>query len=52
VKKKKTKQNYRLRNWKQYNNALVQRGSLTLWFSDDMIADWIIHQKTGKTRQV
>lgn len=48
MKKKKTKQSYRLRNWKQYNNALVQRGSLTLWFSDDMIADWINHQKTGR----
>ena len=48
MKKKKTKQNYRLRNWKQYNNALVQRGSLTLWFSDDMIADWINQQSSGK----
>jgi IS5 family transposase len=48
VKKKKTKPNYRLRNWNQYNAALVQRGSLTLWFSDDMIADWLNHQKSGR----
>lgn len=48
MKKKKTKQSYRLRNWKQYNSTLVQRGSLTLWFSDDMIADWINQQKSGK----
>lgn len=48
MKKKKNRQAYRLRNWKQYNNALVERGSLTLWFCDDMIADWINHQKTGK----
>lgn len=48
MKKKKTKPSYRLRNWKQYNNALIQRGSLTLWFSNDMIADWINPQPSGK----
>lgn len=48
MKKKKTKPTYRLRNWKQYNSSLVQRGSLTLWLSDDMIADWINREKTGK----
>jgi IS5 family transposase len=48
VKKKKTKTTYRLRNWKQYNNSLVQRGSLTIWFSDDMITDWINQEKSGK----
>jgi IS5 family transposase len=48
VKKKKTKRTYRLRNWNQYNSSLVQRGSLTLWLSDDMIADWINKEKSGK----
>lgn len=48
MKKKKTKRSYRLRNWKQYNSSLVNRGSLTIWFSDDMIADWINQEKTGK----
>jgi IS5 family transposase len=48
VKKKKTKRTYRLRNWKQYNAALVQRGSLTLWVSDDMLAVWRNTEKTGK----
>jgi IS5 family transposase len=48
VKTKNTKPIYRLRNWKQYNSALVQRGSLTLWLSEDMIADWINKQKSGK----
>jgi IS5 family transposase len=47
VKKKKTKLTYRLRNWKQYNNALVQRGSLTLWVSDDILALWHNHHKSG-----
>jgi IS5 family transposase len=48
VKKKNTKGNYRLRNWKQYNKALVQRGSLTLWVSDEMLTLWHNQQKTGK----
>jgi hypothetical protein len=48
VKKKKTKPTYRLRNWNRYNSSLVQRGSLTLWLSDDMIADWINQDKSGK----
>jgi len=48
VKTKKTKQAYRLRNWKHYNAALVQRGSLTLWVSDDVITAWRNSEKTGK----
>jgi IS5 family transposase len=48
VTKKKTKRTYRLRNWSQYNKALVRRGSLTLWVSDDMIAHWRETQHTGK----
>jgi hypothetical protein len=31
---------YRIRNWSQYNRALVQRGDLTVWFSDDALAAW------------
>jgi IS5 family transposase len=48
VKKKKTKRSYRLRNWKHYNAALVQRGSLTLWVSDEAISAWHSTEKTGK----
>jgi IS5 family transposase len=48
VKRKKTKQQYRLRNWSQYNKALVERGSLTLWVSDDIIEQWRSHQRTGR----
>jgi len=35
-----TKKVYRVRNWKEYNKALVDRGSLTFWFSDDVINNW------------
>lgn len=31
---------YRVRNWKDYNKSLVQRGSLTFWFSQSVIDHW------------
>ena len=37
---KKTKAKYRLRNWGEYNRALVQRGSLTLWIPADVVQTW------------
>jgi IS5 family transposase len=40
VKHKKTKTRYRLRNWGEYNRALVQRGSLTLWITEDVLQTW------------
>jgi hypothetical protein len=30
----------RVTNWAAYNEALRQRGSLTMWFTDDAIAAW------------
>ena len=34
------KPSYRIRNWKQYNDALVRRGSLTLWVDREMLQAW------------
>lgn len=31
---KQTKQKHRIRNWGEYNRALINRGSLTIWFED------------------
>ena len=31
---------YRIRNWKQYNDALVRRGSLTLWVDQETLRAW------------
>jgi len=31
---------YKVRNWKQYNRSLINRGNLTLWFSEDAIRSW------------
>jgi hypothetical protein len=34
------KKAYRVRNWTNYNKSLVQRGSLTFWFSKDVVDGW------------
>ncbi|EAA2100038.1 TPA: transposase [Salmonella enterica subsp. enterica serovar Bredeney] len=34
------KRKFNITNWKTYNNALRQRGALTLWISDDATAAW------------
>ncbi len=47
MKQKKTKRQYRLRNWSQYNKALVQRGSLTVWISEDVLSAWHNTARTG-----
>jgi hypothetical protein len=31
---------YRIRNWKQYNDALVNRGALTLWVDQSTLQAW------------
>lgn len=45
--KKKTKRQYRLRNWSQYNASLVERGSLTLWISEEVLQAWRNRERTG-----
>src|SRR5919197_6742856 len=31
---------YRIRNWRDYNRALVNRGRLTVWFDEHAVAAW------------
>ena len=31
---------FKIRNWVKYNEALVNRGDITIWFSDEIIAQW------------
>ena len=31
---------YRVTNWQKYNDSLVRRGDITLWFAEDVIAAW------------
>ena len=35
-----TEKKYRIRNWKEYNKALINRGSVSIWLSDDVIEKW------------
>jgi len=36
----KYKTKYRVSNWSKYDRALVERGDITLWISEDAIASW------------
>jgi len=44
------KSKYRIRNWRQYNASLIQRGNITVWFSDNAMKNWkaSILQKRGR----
>lgn len=42
------KNQYRIRNWSEYNAGLKHRGSITFWLSADVIEEWLIVEKTGK----
>ena len=35
-------------NWKEYNDALVQRGNFMLWISDDVIEHWLHKNEENK----
>jgi len=48
VKHKRSNRTYHLRNWSDYNKALVNRGSLTIWFADETVTAWINQAKTGR----
>lgn len=39
---------YRVRNWREYNQALIQRGSLTMWFEEKTVQSWLSVEHTGK----
>ena len=34
------KPRYRVANWRDYNRALVARGSITLWIDQEVLAGW------------
>ena len=38
---------YRIKNWSKYNRALINRGSLFIWVSDDAISNWKFSEKTS-----
>jgi len=42
------KASYRIRNWAVYNQSLMQRGSITLWISEEVLANW--HPEAAEIR--
>jgi hypothetical protein len=44
----KNKKKYQVGNWKEYNQALVNRGRIILWFDEDSIQQRHNEEKTGK----
>jgi len=40
VRNKTNKRQYRVRNWPEYNAALVQRGSLSVWIEESSLNTW------------
>src|SRR5687767_9549348 len=43
-----SKRQYHVRNWCEYNNALVNRGNMTFWFSEESLEKWHNNDATGK----
>jgi hypothetical protein len=53
TKKKGKKKQYKIRNWREYNESLVRRGSLEFWGEKDVIKEWAIAitGKNGKRKR-
>ncbi len=45
------KQKYRVANWAEYNEALRQRGDLTIWISEDAMSSWAAPRRTTRGGQ-
>lgn len=43
----KPRKEYRIRNWPEYNRALINRGSLTIWFEDSP-EKWLATNHSGR----
>ena len=48
MRRKTGKATYRLRNWREYNAARSQRGSLILWVSEAALCAWHDEVRTGR----
>ena len=44
------KPRYKTTNWKQYNKALINRGSLTFWIDEEAIAKWKQNKQGNRDR--
>ena len=41
---------YKVKNWPTYNKALVKRGDLTIWFSEEGLEKWYEEESENKSR--
>jgi hypothetical protein len=48
---RKDKTTYKVKNWPEYNKALCQRGSLTIWISEDALEQWLYDGPTQQGAQ-
>lgn len=44
----KQKRTYKVTNWNAYNQSLVERGNITIWFSDEALENWEHAGNEGK----
>jgi len=44
-------QQHRVANWPAYDASLRQRGSLTVWFTDEAISAWAVEPRTTRGGQ-
>jgi transposase len=42
------KATYKIKNWKEYNRALVNRGNLTVWVDEETLTKWANTEMTGR----
>lgn len=45
-----SKKDYRVRNWKDYNKSLINRGSITFWIDEKNIQAWYEQQFSTKNK--
>jgi hypothetical protein len=45
------RQKHKVTNWPAYDASLHQHGSLTVWFTDEVIAAWKALPRTGRGGQ-
>jgi len=41
---------YKVENWPTYNKALIKRGDLTIWFSEEGLEKWYEEESENKAR--
>lgn len=49
--KKNKKAKYKVQNWAQYNQSLIDRGSLTIWITPEVLDGWQDKRPTQRGAQ-